>query len=120
MSTREERCHLANQATINLKARPQFFYAENSLWIMWDGYASDRPVVRKRKVRICGSHFDWHHRQPWGGNQGAALVYLAQWIRSGKIGLTVEDWERWCGPPVRLGNDEFLEALKEYVYGGAR
>lgn len=120
MSTREERCRLANQAAMHLNARPQFFIADNSLWLMWNGSESNLPVVRKRKVRICGYHFDWHHRQPWGGNQGAALVHLAQWIRTGKMTLTVEYWERWCGPPARLGNDEFLRAIKEYVYGGAR
>lgn len=118
--TSKERCILANQATMHLKARPQFFIAENRLWLMWNGYENDCSVVRKRKVRICGSHFDWHRRHPWGGNQGSALVHLARWIRTGKIALTVEDWERWCGPPVQLGNEAFLLAIKGDVYGGAR
>jgi len=119
--TREERCRLANQATSHLKAHPAFRLQDGSLWLDWFGfYGTDQQVARSRKVRICGSHFDWHRRQPWGGNQGAALVHLAQWIRTGKMALTVEDWERWCGPPVRLGNEAFLLAIKEHVYGGAR
>lgn len=56
-------------------------------------------------------------KHPWGMNSEQALVHLAIWIRSGKMRLTVEDWERWCGPPVKLGNPEFLAAIKEHVYG---
>lgn len=119
--SRKERCRLANLAIGHLKAKPFFLLKDNSLWLEWVGSDKEgRPIWRSRKVRICGSHFDFHNRQPWGGNQGAALVYLARWIRTGKMVLTLENWERWCGPPVRLGNEAFLLAIKEHVYGDAR
>jgi len=117
----EERCRLANLAIGHLKAKPFFLLNDNSLWLEWVGHDKEgRPIWRSRKVRIVGSHFDWHHRQPWGGNQGRALVYLAQRVRTGHIPLAVEDWERWCGHPVYLGNEAFLKAIKEHVYGGAQ
>jgi len=116
--TRAERCRLATLASTYLKSRPAFQYKGNSLWLEWEGYdmITGDPIPRSRLVRIRGSHFDWHHHQPWGGNQGAALVYLAQWVRTGKMPLTPEDWERWCGPPVLLGNEAFLRAIKEHIY----
>ena len=75
-----ERARRATIACTYLKSRPAFVWKGGSLWLEWIGYnmKTGDPIPRSRKVRICGSHFDWHRRQPWGGNQGAALVYLAQ------------------------------------------
>ena len=120
--TRAERCRLATLASTHLKSRPVFFYNGSSLWLEWIGFnmATGDPIPRSRKVRIIdNSYFDYHSRQPWGGNQGRALVYLAEWIRYGKMPLTPEDWERWCSPPVSLGDGDghFLEAIKTYIYG---
>lgn len=117
--TREARCAKANAAIIHLKSRPSFFIREKSLWISWCGYSmkTGEPIAQESRVRIVGQHFDNHDRQPWGGNQGRALVYLAQWVRTGKMPLTVKDWERWCGSPVSLGNAKFLAAIKQHVYG---
>ncbi len=119
---REERCRLATMASTYLKSRPAFAYRDSSLWLEWIGFnmKTGDPIPRSCKVRIVDdSYFDKHRRHPWGGNQGRALVYLAHWVRTGKMPLTAEDWDRWCGPPVRLGNEAFLLAIKEHVYGGA-
>lgn len=121
-STRQERCRLATLASTYLKSRPAFTYKGSSLWLEWVGFnmKTGDPIPRSCKVRIVDdTYFDKHRRHPWGGNQGRALVYLAHWVRTGKMPLTVEDWQRWCGPPVRLGNEKFLRAIKEHVYGGA-
>lgn len=120
--SRKERCRLATLASKHLKSSPAFVYKDNALWLEWTGFnmKTGDPIPRSCKVRIVGDcYFDQHYRHPWGGNQGAALVYLANWVRTGKLPLTVENWERWCGPPVQLGNAEFLKAIKEHVYGGA-
>lgn len=117
---RRERAVLASLCSFHLIARPQFFYNGASLWLRWDGYnplAPNVPELRVRRVEICQDTY-MDGRFPWGSNQDAALVHLARWVRTGKMPLTVEDWEHWCGPPVYFGNEKFLHAIKAVIYGG--
>lgn len=116
-----DRCARVNAACKFLPAKQEFFYRQNKLWMRYTGMhrLSGMPVTNEEPVKIIADTYLKNHRiYPWGGNQGQALSILAQWIRTGKMPLTFDQWRRWCGPPVMLGNPEFLEAIRQHIYGG--
>lgn len=117
--TRYERAKLATYATTYLKARPGFSFKGNRLWLTWVGcnMKTGEPIMRECPVIISDcDFFVQHDRHPWGGNQGQALAIIARWVRDARMPLDLENWERWCGPPVSLGNSGFLAAIKEHIY----